>query len=214
MIGRKMRTILNLLHPRRREPANRNEQQNQQFNKKHGTVPRSFKAGDAVYAKVFTANKWKWSAGIIIESIGRVNYNVLLENNHGRRKLIRSHANQLKLRETPCKMTNKSNESPLSILIDMFGLQTIPNANQEELNPCQAAIQDMDVEVEEQANPVTVNLQDTHEDMSISFEPDPPEMEASEAGTSSISPTLEVRTRPQRSIKIPSRFEPYWVFRK
>lgn len=96
---------------------------------------------------------------------------VLLENNHGRRKLIRSNANQLKLRETTIKTTDESNVTPLSILIDVFGLQTFPPTNQ--LNPCQVVIQNMDVEVDEQVNPVAGNLVETHENLSTSFELNP-----------------------------------------
>ncbi|XP_055542898.1 uncharacterized protein K02A2.6-like [Wyeomyia smithii] len=99
MLGRKMRTILSLLKPTQRQPATVNQKQNEQFNRKHGTVSRSFQTGDKVYAKVYTANKWIWSAGEVIEAIGNVNYNVLLKVQHKRRKLIRSHANQLKHRE-------------------------------------------------------------------------------------------------------------------
>lgn len=63
-----------------------------QFNQKHGAKQRSFSEKDTVYARVYIGNnKFKWELGPLIESVGNVMYNVLLNNG----KLIRTHANKL-----------------------------------------------------------------------------------------------------------------------
>lgn len=199
ILGRKMRTALSLLQPTQRIPTVVNQQQNDQFNKKHGVVSRSFQAGDKIYAKVYSANKWTWSAGVVIEAFGHVNYNVLLDNQHGRRKLIRSHANQLKWREVSSSVTDSS-RSPLSILVDMFGLQSKPIPVQDTIPVETAGNQEI-------SDISDVRLQATNED-----DHGP---EANQQESESIpSVTPEVRIRPKRTIRMPSRFEPYWVLRK
>nr|XP_029729374.1 uncharacterized protein LOC115266901 [Aedes albopictus] len=91
MLGRNIKTVLDLLHHDQPKPVVRNHRQDKQFNRKHGAVPRDFKKGDEVYAKVYTSNtKWQWASGVIIEVIGCVNHNVLLDDWHGRKKLIRT----------------------------------------------------------------------------------------------------------------------------
>ncbi|XP_055588877.1 uncharacterized protein K02A2.6-like [Uranotaenia lowii] len=89
MIGRKIRTILNLLD--HDQPTHSKADQ--------GPRPHKLTTGAAVYAKLYRNNSsWKWVPGKILEVIGNVNFNILLEEHHGRRKLIRSHVDQVKLR--------------------------------------------------------------------------------------------------------------------
>ncbi|XP_053699347.1 uncharacterized protein K02A2.6-like [Sabethes cyaneus] len=158
MLGRNMKTILDLLHYNQPKPVVLNYSQNEQFNLKHGALPRDFKSGDKVYAKVYSSNnKWQWVSGVIIENIGRVNHNVLLDEYHGRKKLIRSHTNQLKHRCNETTADAKSSMS-LGILVDMFGLNnstsgSVPHSTrrsfqiEEEIVPvastseCQAEVQ-------------------------------------------------------------------------
>ncbi|XP_062535304.1 uncharacterized protein K02A2.6-like [Armigeres subalbatus] len=79
MLGRDIKTVLDLLHHQQPKPVVLNQRQDEQFNWKHGATPRNgFRKGDMVYAKVYRSNtKWQWASGIIIEVIGRVNHNVL-----------------------------------------------------------------------------------------------------------------------------------------
>lgn len=99
-----------------------NQHQDEQFNRKHGATPRELRKGDMVYAKVYRSNtKWQWVSGVIIEVIGRVNHNVLLDDWHERKKHIRSHSNQLKHRSNEAT-TGTVDSTPLGILVNMFGL--------------------------------------------------------------------------------------------
>nr|XP_029711545.1 uncharacterized protein K02A2.6-like [Aedes albopictus] len=76
MLGRNIKTVLDLLHDDQPKSVVRNHRKDEQFNRKHGAVPRDFKKGEDVYAKVYTSNtKWQWVSGLIIEVIGRVNHN-------------------------------------------------------------------------------------------------------------------------------------------
>ncbi|XP_053690842.1 uncharacterized protein K02A2.6-like [Sabethes cyaneus] len=86
LFGRKIRTDLELLRPPsvRATNDNNNRIDNQ----------RSFNRNEAVYAKVYNKNSWRWSPGVVVEKIGDVMYNVWIEG----RRLIRSHINQLRCR--------------------------------------------------------------------------------------------------------------------
>ncbi|XP_055588860.1 uncharacterized protein K02A2.6-like [Uranotaenia lowii] len=99
MIGRKIRSILNLL-----------EVMTETSDSKSGTTT------------TYT-NNWKWVPGKILEVIGKVNFNILLEEHHGRRKLIRSHVDQVNLRYPGDASTLERQSTPLNILVDMFGIQ-------------------------------------------------------------------------------------------
>ncbi|XP_055542630.1 uncharacterized protein K02A2.6-like [Wyeomyia smithii] len=221
MLGRKMRTILSLIKPTQRQPATVNQKQNEQFNRKHGTVSRSFQTGDKVYAKVYTANKWIWSAGEVIEAIGNVNYNVLLEVQHKRRKLIRSHANQLKHREADGNPPDSTSE--LSILVDMFGLHPVPTSTIHETTAPPPVLPDVQKDPVE-APVETPILQDISE-LPAGQENEPDdcheqqvEAENPEQPVTPVLPTSEcsseIQNRPQRLIRMPSRLEPYLVFWK
>ena len=86
-LGRQMKTNLNLLKPSSSSSTKRNYKQENQFNKKHGAKYRQCNVKQRVYASCFSHNKFKWLPGLIIERIGSVNYNVLLDCG----KLVRKH---------------------------------------------------------------------------------------------------------------------------
>ncbi|XP_055622468.1 uncharacterized protein K02A2.6-like [Toxorhynchites rutilus septentrionalis] len=126
MLGRKMRTTLDLLRPSPKP----------EFHPQHQPVKRSFLAGARVYAKVYSANdKWKWMPGVVLEAIGNVNYNILLDCQVGRRKVLRSHIDQLR---TGMEEVAPA-PAPLSILIDDFGLT--PAEPTPQLDRTQSSIQ-------------------------------------------------------------------------
>ncbi|XP_055634261.1 uncharacterized protein K02A2.6-like [Toxorhynchites rutilus septentrionalis] len=109
ILGRKMRTTSDLLRPSPKP----------EFHPQHQPVKRSFLAGARVYSKVYSANeKWKWMPGVVLEAIGNVNYNILLDCQVGRRKVLRSHIDQLR---TGMEEVAPA-PAPLPILIDDFGL--------------------------------------------------------------------------------------------
>lgn len=82
-----------------------------------------FTAGSTVYAKLYqNADKWIWVPGTVLEVFGGVNFNVLLDHQAGRRKLIRSHVNQLRPRcDDDIKPSSVS--TPLNILVEDFDLR-------------------------------------------------------------------------------------------
>ncbi|XP_055613296.1 uncharacterized protein K02A2.6-like [Uranotaenia lowii] len=183
MIGRKIRTILNLLD--HDQPTHPKADQ--------GPRPHKLTTVVAVYAKLYRNNSsWKWVPGKI-EVIGKVNFNILLEEHHGRRKLIRSHVDQVKLRYPGDASTSERQPTPLNILVDMFGLQArssqpsstsnVPEPEEDDPQPPvgESTLVDVDVSMEDQ-NDSFVSLED---------EPTP--------------------RRPQRNIRLPERLNSYLV---
>ncbi|XP_062703968.1 uncharacterized protein K02A2.6-like [Aedes albopictus] len=224
MLGRNMRTTLDLLHNEQPPPAIRNHHQEEQFNRKHGVTTRDFHRGDMVYAKVYSSNtKWQWVPGVIIEAIGRVNHNVLLDDWHGRKKLIRSHSNQLKLRFNEASVATDS--TALDILVDMFSLQTRSPASQvQRIQPEQETIPipstssfEPQPEMDDQL-PAVSNQPGRTEDGSESMI-EHGRAEQPELIDDTNDPPVEVNfaparsSRPQRTIRMPSRFEPYLLWR-
>ncbi|XP_062713126.1 uncharacterized protein K02A2.6-like [Aedes albopictus] len=110
MYNRRLRTSLELLR------APRNQATSTDVDADHQS--RSFVPKDAVYAKVYANNKWTWAPGTVVERIGRVMYNVWIND----RKLIRSHVNQLRSRGTTTLRTNKKHILPLEILLSECNL--------------------------------------------------------------------------------------------
>ncbi|XP_058456315.1 uncharacterized protein K02A2.6-like [Malaya genurostris] len=124
MQGRPMRTTLDLLRP-------------SVFNSTRNYRNSKFTTGSTVYAKLYqNADKWIWASGTVVEAIGGVNFNVLLDQQSGRRKLIRSHINQLRPR---CDNVIKPSavSTPFDILVDNFDLRRQTSAQQSanELGP-------------------------------------------------------------------------------
>lgn len=126
LIGRKMRTTMDLLLPSTSGSHSSNtraDKQNEQFNIRHGAKQRSFKKDDLVYAKIFIKNKSFWASGIVIEEIGNVMYNVWIEDDK-RTGLIRSHTNQLKMRYEDSQKFTSSN-LPLQTLLEVFEMDDV-----------------------------------------------------------------------------------------
>lgn len=92
-LGRKLRTMFNLLHPTSNRSTKRNAKMEEQFNTKHGAKDRKFNIGDKVFVQIHHGNTWRWEEGEIISKIGNVNYMVKIED-----RSIQAHTNQLKHR--------------------------------------------------------------------------------------------------------------------
>ncbi|XP_058449020.1 uncharacterized protein K02A2.6-like [Malaya genurostris] len=88
LLGRAVRTSLELLRLPTSINKSENTIQEHQFNRKHGTKERRYHPQDSVWAKVFRNNKWYWEAGTVIERLGKVMYNIWLPE---KKSLIRSH---------------------------------------------------------------------------------------------------------------------------
>ncbi|XP_065075510.1 uncharacterized protein K02A2.6-like [Ochlerotatus camptorhynchus] len=123
MFGRKIRTSLELLRPPPAPMAVPEEQKEQKR--------RSFNRDDAVYAKVYTKNTWKWVPGIVLERIGNVMYNVWTDA-----RMLRSHVNQLRSRNStssnaklPVRQAVSSHSSfPLNVLMSAWNLPQSPSS--------------------------------------------------------------------------------------
>ncbi|XP_058448803.1 uncharacterized protein K02A2.6-like [Malaya genurostris] len=118
MFGRRIRTCLELLRPSSAIlPMTPHVQQDQQR--------RSFNRNELVFAKVHHRNTWKWAPGVILEKIGDVMYNVLVD-----RRVLRSHINQLRCRtETVSPSTGSLSSAssstkllPLDVLLGAWDL--------------------------------------------------------------------------------------------
>lgn len=126
LYGRPIRTAMELLRPPTTLPKHLATDQEKQFNLKHGTKARNYHSQDLVWAKVYSANKWTWEPGRVIERIGSVMYNIWLPS---KQNLIRSHCNQLRTRHQSEESSSHQEGSsediqlPLSVLLDSWGLR-------------------------------------------------------------------------------------------
>ncbi|XP_052566467.1 uncharacterized protein K02A2.6-like [Culex pipiens pallens] len=222
MFGRPVRTISALLQPTKdNSPSTsaRAEKQNDAFNKKHGAIQRIFKHGDAVFAQVHRANSWQWEAGTVIEKIGRVNYNIFLDD---RRRLIRSHANQLK-RRVP-ETTASPEPTSLSIFFDGFGLADAVAAPVPATPvPVPVPVDDSDPEFSDDDSEESDDQEQSgsseaeFEDAAVE-PPAPAALPAERASGGQGHPVPEAPQgapagggRGQRAIKLPGRFSNFWM---
>lgn len=131
MIGRKLRTSMDLLRPSQ-QYFRVNTQQDEQYNRAHSSQERWFKPGDEVYAEIHIRNERFWAEGRIIERKGSVTYNVFLDDSR-RRGLIRSHTNQLR----PRYSGNPSHERdlPFQLLLEEFGIPATVEGHPEPTQP-------------------------------------------------------------------------------
>lgn len=109
LMGRRHRTTLDMLKPSTQATCEqkRNSLMEVQFNRHHGAKKRVFQKNQKVYASTFKTGKLSWLAGVVIERVGNVLYNVLLEGG----KLIRAHTNQLRARGDSREITKKTDSS-------------------------------------------------------------------------------------------------------
>nr|XP_029709493.1 uncharacterized protein LOC115255503 [Aedes albopictus] len=109
MFGRRIRTSLDLLRPPPERPPSDDKEGNR----------RSFSAHDAVYAKVYRNNKWRWALGTVCEKIGKVMYTVWVED----QRMVRAHVNQMRSRggTTPGSSRPQSALS-LDVLLDAWSI--------------------------------------------------------------------------------------------
>jgi len=99
--NRRLRTILDLLHPCQTDTAKRKEQQKLSYDTH--TQPRQFGVGDAVWARNFRQSP-HWSRATVTECLGNMMYKAQLEE---QLYLIwRRHANQLRTRIVPVNIDN------------------------------------------------------------------------------------------------------------
>lgn len=207
LLGRKVRSVLDLMKRPERQLESINEKQNSQFNRKHGAMQRSFAVGEEVYAEIHIQNKRYWAQGVIIEQKGNVVYNVLLQDSR-RHGLIRSHTNQLRRRiSEPASDQENDDALPLQVLLDEFALPSQP-AIEIDRTTLTGEIEDP------QSTPLEVpgpsRLNDEFEVPGPSRIPDVPEVQESERMTRKRS--LPVRDPSGRKRRLPSYFEYYDIY--
>ncbi|XP_062558023.1 uncharacterized protein K02A2.6-like [Armigeres subalbatus] len=119
LLGRNLRTSLDLLRPPTAYHKIENNKQDSQYNRKHGAKIINYCPKDLVWAKVYKNNRWKWEAGQVLERVESIVYNVWLQ---GKIILIRSHCNRLRSRsefdEVHTEEEQKTSLIPLDILLD------------------------------------------------------------------------------------------------
>jgi len=110
--GRRLRTLLDLLHPSQTQLQQAKLRQEDHYNLQ--TRPKKFNIGDLVWVRNFREGK-RWVPGIIKEKSGNVMYQVLIE---GQNLTWRRHANQLKTRLAvshlldPPQVSSQPSDSP------------------------------------------------------------------------------------------------------
>ncbi|EYC24344.1 hypothetical protein Y032_0014g2450 [Ancylostoma ceylanicum] len=119
-LGRKLRTRLSLLVPQPESDEDplakaRRERMEQQFDRKHGVVKRTFQVGDKVYAKQWKQPQFHWMKGTVMRRIGSVNYEVEI---YGR--IVRKHANQLRFRDGE---GHKEGSDTLKVLLEALAAE-------------------------------------------------------------------------------------------
>ncbi|CAH8670750.1 unnamed protein product [Schistosoma haematobium] len=126
IFGRKIRIPMEQMKPKLRANLRKNKRMEQQFNKRHGALPRRFKVGQAVITRDFTGVKPTWKFGIIIRKKGKVIYEVEV----GQKIWVR-HANQIQptRQERETEIATKS-KIPINILTESNNeIKNDPNNN-------------------------------------------------------------------------------------
>ncbi|XP_062551039.1 uncharacterized protein K02A2.6-like [Armigeres subalbatus] len=197
LIGRPMRTSLELLRPPSKFSNATNSNQDRQFNKKHGAKDKTLEVQDKVYAQVHHGNNWTWCEGEIVECIGRVMYNVWLPE---QQRLIRSHSNQLRKRYNDDNVAPGHTEPniPLDLLLGAWGL------NQSNGSTVAATIEPPQAEPEGFSEMQREFLQEL-------FEPTNQQRRA-RVPTRPVDPNEALLRRSSRQRNAPIRYEPYQLY--
>ncbi|XP_062557746.1 uncharacterized protein K02A2.6-like [Armigeres subalbatus] len=126
MFGRRIRTCLELLRP----PTKQQPSAPVQVDPNKPNL-RTFNTSDPVYVKIYSKNAWNWVPGKIVEKLGHVMYNVLTE----KRRLVRSHLNQLRSRifhqDSGNSVSPGSKQRQLDLLLDIWDLQPLNRVSNE-----------------------------------------------------------------------------------
>ncbi|MFH4981289.1 hypothetical protein AB6A40_007998, partial [Gnathostoma spinigerum] len=121
LLGRRLRTSLDLIRPTSPTPLRRDNVMEHQFNRAHGARNRSFARGDFVLVRNHRSPQPQWTNGQILRRHGRVLYDVQVGSDVWRR-----HTNQLRrCHQVP---DNAAADRPLSTLLNDFNVQRIPPA--------------------------------------------------------------------------------------
>ena len=100
LLGRKMKTHLEILRPDIASRVNDHQERQKQEHDRHAQH-RPFCVGEEVYVKNFAANNPKWLRGKIIEQAGPVSFKVEFEDGQIRNR----HADHIRKRDSPAAVT-------------------------------------------------------------------------------------------------------------
>jgi len=115
--------VLDLLKPSQSRQHNKDEikiKQKQQYNRTHGVKAKQFAEDTSVYVKMYSNNKWTKEES----SNALVKYNVLLDTQD---RLVRAHANQLRLRVLEAAPETQDQQLPSDILLETFNIPHTDN---------------------------------------------------------------------------------------
>lgn len=118
MLGRKMKSSLDLIKPKVKFDLVRDTTMETNFNIKHGAKERTFSSKQKVFVRDFRGGKTIWSPAVIIERIGNVIYTIGCDG-----LVWRRHANQIRARYSDDEGSNPT----LSLLFDTFDIMDQPN---------------------------------------------------------------------------------------
>lgn len=131
MLGRSMKSRLDLLKPGQTPASKRNTTMEERFNFAHGARWKEFSIGDDVWYKLHNVqkNSWEWTSATVVGRVGTVNYKLRLQNG---REIPKAHANQLKLRYNEIKdefeLGDVDNEVPE---VEPFIIPAVDNEQQQ-----------------------------------------------------------------------------------
>ncbi len=94
----------------------------EQYNRRHGAVKRTFNVNDKIYVQYHSNNNWTWIPAKILKRIGSVVYECLLYKQNGTTLVVRKHANQIKSRSNSCNESNNNEQDDLITLLNEFDL--------------------------------------------------------------------------------------------
>lgn len=201
MYNRQLRTSLDLLRaPRVNPPTKRMNDRSQ---------PRSFLPKDAVYTKVYAKNKWSWTCGIVLERVGRVLYNVWINDS----KMIRSHINQLRSRISTVNHSKNPTQHPrlpLEILLQQCNLNNKQTANQQ-LTQLSTSSSELSVQLPEQSSELTlvpIGSETSSSEVSLS-DSSPTTSGGFQSAVESTPPVVQFPRRSSRARRPPERFNAY-----
>lgn len=206
MTGRKMPSSFDLLQKDMKSTQNADKQMMDQFNRHHGAKAHNYHVNDPIYCQVHRGNTWTWQAGIILEQLGAANYLVHIDD-----RVIKAHANQLKLRFVHNMPTIIiPDDSSLPSIPQQDGLTTLgltnydsalPIANTEDQEDIAHPIQDSDTSLSSE------NFEDAEEQL-LDFNPNSSQ-EAEHTPNSSMQYSAQDRPRRINAGVLPSRFNDF-----
>lgn len=154
MLGRKMKSSLDLLKPVEKIEFSRDTKMEMDFNLKHGAKQRIFEPKQRVFVRDFRGGKTIWSPGEIIERIGSVIYTIGCDG-----MVWRRHTNQIRARYSD---DDGQSDPTLSLLLDTFDIMDQPIQSTNDQNSL------LEIDHNDQPNPTEVITSPPNSEIPIS----------------------------------------------